>query len=58
MLGDRDFTQLIDDYINREGGGSVTQEFVRTVIIGELHHGQLFKNQSEIKCVRGNQDVK
>ena len=31
---------------------------MRTVVIGEMQKGELFKIHNEFKCIRGNQDVK
>jgi hypothetical protein len=59
MLSEREFAQLIDDYINKDGTcGGIKEEFVRTVVIGEMQQGELFRIHNEFKCVRGNQDVK
>jgi hypothetical protein len=59
LLSEREFAQLIDDYINKDGTcGGIKEEFVRTVVIGEMQQGELFRIHNEFKCVRGNQDVK
>jgi hypothetical protein len=61
MLSKKEFAHLIDDYINMDGGGTyggIKEEFVRTVILGEMQQGELFRIHNEFKCIRGNQDVK
>lgn len=61
MLSEKDFALLIDDFINKDGvvmQGGIKEEFMRTVVIGEMQQGELFKIHNEFKCIRGNQDVK
>jgi len=45
MLSEKDFALLIDDFINKDGvmmQSGIKEEFMRTVVIGEMQQGELF----------------
>ena len=45
MLSEKDFALLIDDFINKDGvmmQSGIKEEFMRTVVIGEMQQRELF----------------